>query len=79
MALTDVLFMSANSAEADRGDIGTLEDILPDDMSNRLFLTVPTAAQVEAGVVFGRQDALTGTFVGGGGGSGVSRGRIVNA
>lgn len=79
MALTDVLFMSGNSASAGRGDIGTLEDVLPDDMTNRLFITVPIAAQVESGVVFGRQDSQTGTFIGGGGGSGVSRGRIVNA
>ena len=79
MALTDVLFMSANAANADRGDVGALEDILPDGMSNRLFLTTPTAAQVESGVVFGSQDSLTGTFVGGGGSSGVSRGRVTNA
>ena len=80
MALTDVLFASANAAEADRGDVGTLEDILPDDMSGRLFLTVPTAAPVQSGVSFGQQGSeLTGTYTGSGGSSTYSRSRVVNA
>lgn len=79
VALTDVLFMSANAAEADRGDVGTLEDILPDEMSNSVFLTVPTVAQVQSGVEYGQQgNELTGTYVGGGGGNTYSRARVVS-
>lgn len=78
MALTDVLFMSANAAEADRGDVGTLEDILPDEMSNSVFLTLPTVAQVQSGVAYGQQgDELTGTASGGGGNT-YSRSRVVS-
>lgn len=81
MALTDVLFMSANAGKADRGNVGSLSDAILASMTNRLFMTVPTAAQVEAGVTFGQQGTeLTGSFVGGGGGSGgMSRGRVANA
>lgn len=68
MALTDIVFDDNNSAAAARGDIGSAVDSLSPQMSHRLLLSVPTAAQVETGVVFGPQDSLTGTFVGGGGG-----------
>jgi hypothetical protein len=81
MALTDVVFSSDNSASANRGDVGTVTDSSSEKISNSLFITVPTAAQVESGVTFGHQGTeLTGSFIGGGGGgSGVSRGRIANA
>jgi hypothetical protein len=71
MALTDIVAeigASANASFADRGDVGSLVDQLGDPNASRLFITLPTAAQVETGVMFGNQDSLTGTFVGGGGG-----------
>ena len=78
MALTDVVFMSGNSASAARGDIGTLTDILPGLLSHRLLLVVPLVGQVQSGVAYGQQGTeLTGTFVGGGG-AGMSRSRVAN-
>lgn len=76
MALTDVLFMSANAAEADRGDIGTLEDTTAN--VSRLFIALPDASAVQIGVDYGHQgDEFTGAYTGGG--NTYSRGRVVNA
>lgn len=81
MALTDVIFGAGNSASAARGNGGTVIDSLSERMSNALFIAVPAAADVKAGVLFGHQgDELTGSYVGaGGGGNTYSRGRVVNA
>ena len=80
MALTNIVFSSGSSSVAARGDTGTLSNITASRMCSRRFLVVPLAAQVESGVTYGQQGTeLTGSFVGGGGGSGVSRARVVNA
>lgn len=65
MALTDIVFYEV-IAEANRGNIGTVADAVA-DVSN-MYITIPAIADVESGVVYGRQDSLTGTLTGGGGG-----------
>ena len=65
MALTDIVFYDV-VAEADRGNTGVVADSVAS--TSTLYLTVPEVADVESGVVYGRQDSQTGTLVGGGGG-----------
>lgn len=110
MALTDIIFAAENSAEAARGNSGSVSDSLLARFSNALVLTggggtFPAVGDVDSGVTFGPNGAdytgtlvqpavtnvlngvqygaggteFTGTATAGGGGSGVSRGRIVNA
>lgn len=67
MALTDIIFYDV-SAEANRGDIGTVTDSVTDTSTS--YITIPAVGDVEAGVVYGLQDSQTGTLVGGGGGGG---------
>ena len=65
MALTDIVFYEVIS-EANRGNIGTVADAVA-DVSN-MYITIPVIATVQSGIVYGRQDSLTGTLTGGGGG-----------
>lgn len=69
MALTDIVSNTGTDL-MDRGDIGTLEDVDAPDFVDNLFIDVPLVGEVQSGVQYGQQgDELTGTFVGGGGGT----------
>lgn len=77
MALTDIVFDTETSV-ASRGNVGVISDSTIN--SHTLELSVPVVGDVKLATVYGPQDSLTGTLVtGGGGGSGYSRGRVVNA
>jgi hypothetical protein len=82
MALTEVTFGS-NTYTVDRGNIGVVSDSLDLEMgmTSSLTLSVPTIGDVRVNTAYGPQNSLTGTLnpSGGGGGSGYSKGRIVNA
>ncbi len=65
MALTDIIFYDV-SAEANRGDIGLVENSVTD--TSTLYITIPAIGDVESGVIYGLQDSQTGTLSGGGGG-----------
>jgi hypothetical protein len=65
MALTDIVFYEVIS-EINRGNIGLIADSATD--TSTLYLTIPAEADVESGIIYGRQDSNTGTLVGGGGG-----------
>lgn len=66
MALTDVVFFNVSS-QASRGDVGAISDS-DGLMSHTLYVTIPAIANVATGIVYGRQNSLTGTMSGGGGG-----------
>jgi len=72
MALTDIVFDTAFSSRANRGNIGTLVDIdFAPTIVHRLLLGVPAITDVRSGVTYGQQNtALTGNYAGGGGGGG---------
>jgi hypothetical protein len=77
MALTDVVSPTGVSF-ADRGDIGTVEDVVTSNGSDKMFLDVPTVGQVQSGVQYGQQGTeLTGTYTGSGATT-YSRSRVVN-
>lgn len=82
MALEDVVSTAGYASVAgfaNRGNIGTLEDQLGKPDVSYLYIDVPIAAEVQSGVQYGQQGTeLTGSYVGGGGGSGYSRSRVVN-
>lgn len=65
MALADIIFYAV-VAEADRGNVGVIENTTADH--HTLFVTIPLVTQVENGIIFGGQNSLVGTFAGGGGG-----------
>lgn len=77
MALTDITFFDV-TAEANRGNIGSVSNTTAE--TSFMFLTSPIIGDVRTSIAYGPQDSFIGTLnPSGGGGSGYSRGRIVNA
>jgi hypothetical protein len=77
MALTDIIFYDI-VAEANRGNIGVVSDTTID--THTLFLISPITGDVRVNISYGPQGSFIGTLSpSGGGSSGYSRGRIVNA
>lgn len=73
MALTDIMSGGSGEQEMARGDIGSVTDMLsPRRMIQEERLVVPAIADVKSGIQYGvNGDQLTGTYVGGGGGSSI--------
>lgn len=73
MALNDIVFSSRGVQEENRGNIGSVTDITTRKRSvQEEKLVVPVVTDVKSGIQYGvNGDQLTGTYVGGGGGSNI--------